>query len=85
MRLFFVNTDAVSYSGESKHNDWIDRNVVLTGGNVKYMHDLARIPADARVLVYVNKLGVIAVGHIQTTDVQIVLPPETVYDSDLPE
>jgi hypothetical protein len=85
MRLFFVNTDAVSYAGKSKHDDWIGRNVVLTGGDVKYKHDLARIPADARVLVYVNKLGVVAVGQILTKDVQVVLPPDTIYDSDQPE
>lgn len=85
MRLFFVNTDAVSYAGESKHDDWIGRNVVLTGGDVKYRHDLARVPADARVLVYVNKVGVVAVGQVLTEDVQVVLPPDTIYDSDQPE
>ena len=85
MRLFFVNTDAVSYAGKSKHDDWIARNVVLTGGDVKYEHDLARIPADARVLVYVNKVGVVAAGRILTDDVRVVLPPDTIYDSNQAE
>lgn len=85
MRLFFVNTDAVSYAGESRHDDWIGRNVVLTGGDVKYKHDLARIPADARVLVYVNKVGVVAVGQVLTEAIQVLLPPDTIYDSDQPE
>ncbi len=85
MRLFFVNTDAVSYAGKSKHEDWIGHNVVLTGGDVKYKHDLERIPADARALVYVNEVGVVAVGQTISKDVQVVLPPDTIYDSGQPE
>ena len=85
MRLFFVNTDAVSYAGQSKHDDWIGRNVVLTGGEVEFERDLARMPAGGRVLVYVNKVGVVAVGQVLAENVQKVLPPDTIYDSEQPE
>ena len=66
MRLFFVNTDAISYGGVSRHDDWLRRSVVITGGDPKYKDAIARIPAGARVLVYVNGLGVVAVGLVHS-------------------
>jgi hypothetical protein len=78
MRLFFVNTDAVSYGGVSRHDEWLRRNIVLTGGEAKYKDALARIPAGARVLVYVNGLGVVAAGEVTSDEVVVVRPPETV-------
>ena len=78
MRLFFVNTDAVSYGGVSRHDEWLRRNIVLTGGEAKYRDALARIPAGARVLVYVNGLGVVAAGEVTSDKIIDVRPPETV-------
>jgi 5-methylcytosine-specific restriction endonuclease McrA len=85
MRLFFVNTDAVSYGGLSKHDDWIRQNVVLTGGETGYKDALARIPQGARVLVYVNKVGVVAVGQVTTSETIEVSPPNAIYPTDEPE
>ena len=85
MRLFFVNTDAVSYDGASKHDDWIRREVVLTGGETRYKDELARIPLDARVLVYVNKVGVVAVGRVTSSEITEVHAPHTIYPTDQAE
>ena len=82
MRLFFVNTDAVSYGGVSRHAEWLHRNIILTGGEAKYKDSLARIPAGARVLVYVNGLGVVAAGEVTSNEVFDVRPPETVNPSE---
>lgn len=85
MRLFFVNTDAVSYGGVSKHDDWIRRNVVLTGGEANYRRALERIPAGARVLVYVNDVGVVAVGQVLSDSTVEAHPPDTIYAATQPE
>lgn len=82
MRLFFVNTDAVSFGGLSKHDEWIRRNVVMTGGETRYKDAVARIPQGARVLVYVKKVGVVAVGQVIGTETIEVSPPETIYTTD---
>jgi hypothetical protein len=78
MRLFFVNTDAVSFGGISKHDEWIRRNVVMTDGETRYKDAVARIPQGARVLVYVKKLGVVAVGQVIGSKTIDVSPPETI-------
>jgi len=85
MRVFFVNTDAVSYGGVSRHDDWFRRNVILTGGTAKYRDAMARIPLGARVLVYVNEVGVVAVGEVTSDETIEVTPPNTIYPSDQPE
>lgn len=85
MRLFYVNTDSVSFGGLSKHDDWIRRNVVLTGGETRYRDEIARIPQGARVLVYVNKVGVVAVGQVTSRETIEVSPPSTIYPTDQPE
>lgn len=82
MRLFFVNTDAVSFGGISKHDEWIRRNVVMTGGETRYKDAVARIPQGARVLVYVKKVGVVAVGQVTGSETIEVSPPETIYTTD---
>jgi len=85
MQLFFVNTDAVSYDGVSKHDEWVRRNVVITGGESKYRDALARVPRDARVLVYVNGMGVVAVGQVTSDNAIEVTSPDTIYPTDQPE
>lgn len=82
MRLFFVNTDAVSYGGLSKHDDWIRRKVVLTAGETAYRDAIARIPQGARVLVYVNTVGVVALGQVTSNETIDVSPPNTIYQTD---
>lgn len=82
MRLFFVNTDAVSFGGISRHDEWLRRNLVLTGGEARFKDALARIPKGARVLLYVNSLGVVAVGEALSNDALVVTSPETVNPSE---
>ncbi len=85
MRLFFVNTDAASFGGMSKHDEWIHHRVVLTGGETGYKDALARIPRGARVLVYVNGVGVVAVGEVTSNEVIEVTSPNTIYPTNQPE
>ncbi|MBL8395141.1 MAG: HNH endonuclease [Candidatus Accumulibacter sp.] len=82
MRIFFVNTDAVSFEGVSRHDDWLRLGVVVTGGEARYRDALSRIPEGALVLAYVNGLGVVAVGEAVSAEVLDVLPPETVNPSE---
>ncbi len=82
MRQFFVSTDAVSFGGQSRHDEWLLRGVVLTGGVAKYRDALARVPQGARVLAYVNGIGVVAAGETTTDEVLDVRPPETVNPSE---
>lgn len=82
MRLFFVNTDAISYGGVSRHDDWLRRSVIITGGDPKYKVAIARIPAGAKVLVYVNGVGVVAVGLVTSGETIDVKQPETVNPSE---
>lgn len=78
MQTFFVNTDAISFEGVSRHDEWVRRSVVVTGGESKYRQALSRIPTGSLVLVYVNGLGVVAVGKTLHGDVLDVVPPETI-------
>lgn len=82
MRLFFVNTDANSFGGVSRHDEWLRRKIILTCGEAKYKDALERIPKGARVLVYVNGIGVVAAGETTSDDVLDVKPPETVNPSE---
>lgn len=81
MRLFFVNTDAISFGGVSRHDEWLRRKIILTAGEPRYKTELARIPKGARVLVYVNGVGVVAVGETTSDDVQDVGSSEAVNPS----
>lgn len=78
MRTFFVNTDAISYDGVSRHDEWVRRSVVVTGGESKYREALFRIPAGSLVLAYVNGIGVVAIGKTLHGDVLDVVPPNTI-------
>lgn len=82
MRIFFVNTDAVSFEGVSRHDDWLSRGVVVTSGETRYRDALSRVPDGALVLAYVNGLGVVAVGEAVGAEVLDVRPPETVNPSE---
>ena len=82
MRIFFVNTDAVSFEGVSRHDEWLSRGVVVTGGETRYRDALSRVPERALVLVYVNGLGIVAVGEAVSAEVLDVRPPETISPSE---
>ncbi len=77
-RLYFVNTDAVSFDGVSRHDEWLRRGIIVTSGEPRYKNALNHIPAGARVLIYVNGVGVVAVGKVTSEDVDEVKPPQTV-------
>jgi len=82
MKHYFVNTDAVSYGGVSKHDEWIRRCVIVTSGKSQFKDALARIQAGSRVLVYVNNVGVVAEAEVESDEVVDVMPPDTVSGSE---
>ncbi|HRZ59075.1 MAG TPA: HNH endonuclease [Rubrivivax sp.] len=85
MRLFFVNTDAVSYDSKSAHDEWFRRGIILTGGAASYKNKIDRIPAGAYVLVYVKSIGVVGVAKVMSDQTDVVLSPATVYITNEPE
>jgi hypothetical protein len=61
MPLYFVNTDAKT-NGRSFHSEWLARGIAVTSGPGKFRDKLARIGRGDSVLMYVNTVGVVAVG-----------------------
>jgi hypothetical protein len=61
MTLYFVNTDAKT-NGRSFHDKWLARGIAVTSGPGKFRDKLARIGDGDIVLMYVNTIGVVAVG-----------------------
>jgi len=76
--LFFVNSDTASYGGVSYHDEWFRQNVVVTSGGPVFKTKLSRIPQGARVLVYVNGVGVVSVGEIISNVITEVTNPDTI-------
>jgi len=62
MPTYFVNTDAVSNSGCSLHDDWIRRGIAVTGGDKKFRIALEKVCRGDTVLMYVNGVGLVARG-----------------------
>jgi hypothetical protein len=81
--LWFINTDAKSNAGHSYHEEWLARGIAVTSGPGKFGEKLARIGYGDAVLMYVNTVGVVAVGialddHVQDVVGQgVVSPVET--------
>jgi hypothetical protein len=58
--LFFVNTDAKT--GANFHDEWLARGIAVTSGEPRYRDSLANVSCGDTVLMYVNRIGVVAVG-----------------------
>lgn len=88
MEIFFVNTDAKSNQGISRHDAWLERGVAITSGDSGYRDQLAAIPKGALILAYANKRagkapidqpeGIVAIGETADSELIEVLPPNTV-------
>ena len=69
MKTYFINTDAKSNQGKSLHTEWLRRGIGVTSGETKYRRDFAQINHGDRLLMYVNDIGVVAVGYLEKGDV----------------
>jgi hypothetical protein len=76
--LYFVNTDAKSNAGRSYHEEWLERGVAVTSGPSRFREKLARIGRGDVVLMYVNTVGVVAVGIVLDDRVQEVTGEECI-------
>lgn len=82
MRIFWINTDAVSFDGVSRHEDWLSQGIILTSGPAKYRNQLAKAAAGVLVIVYVKGYGAVAAGAVLSADVVDVYPPNTINPPD---
>lgn len=83
MEIRFINTDAKSNDGKSFHDTWISRGIAVASGADKYRAKLQNIDPSDILALYVNNIGLIAIGvpiDNQTFDVtdpeKIVSPLE---------
>jgi hypothetical protein len=70
--LYFINTDAKT-NGRSFHSEWLARGIAVTSGPGRFRDKLARIGHGDTVLMYVNAVGVVAVGITLDDRVQDVV------------
>lgn len=83
MEVFLVNTDAKSNRKHSYHAAWIAHGIAVMSGELKTDTDLSRISREDLVGMYVNQVGVVALGF--ALDDQIVTvsgPGQTVSPSE---
>lgn len=69
MRTYFINTDAKSNKGKSLHMEWLRRGIGVTSGETKYRSDFSQVNHGDRLLMYVNDIGVVAVGYLEKGEV----------------
>jgi hypothetical protein len=74
----FINTDAVSNGDTSFHDTWIHRGIAVTSGHEGYRDKINRIKRGDTVLLYVKRVGVVAVGTMLDDRAQDVHAPATV-------
>jgi putative restriction endonuclease len=61
-KTYFINTDAKSNNGISYHDAWIARGLAVTSGEEKYKSTLEVINRGDTLLLWANKIGVVAIG-----------------------
>lgn len=62
LKTYFINTDAKSNNGISYHDAWIARGLAVTSGEGKYKSTLEMINYGDTLLLWANKIGVVAIG-----------------------
>jgi 5-methylcytosine-specific restriction protein A len=62
MEIYFINTDAKFNSGISLDDAWIERGIARTSGPKKYRDALERIEPTDLIAIYVNRIGIVAIG-----------------------
>lgn len=65
MDWYFINTD----KNRQSQDEWIHRRVAVVTDSETLRAKLASIPAGDRLLMYVNKEGVLAVGEVLSGDI----------------
>jgi len=78
MNYHFINTDAVSNGDTSYHDTWIQRGIAVTSGREDYRDKINRIERGDTVLLYVKRVGVVALGTMLDDQAQDVYPPATI-------
>jgi putative restriction endonuclease len=61
-KTYFINTDAKSNNGISYHDAWIARGLAVTSGEEKYKSTFEVINRGDTLLLWANKIGVVAIG-----------------------
>ena len=62
MGTSFINSDAISNKGTSFHDEWLRRGIAVTSGGLEYREALASLASGDRLLLYVDRTGIVAVG-----------------------
>jgi hypothetical protein len=71
---FFVNSDQKHNDDISLHREWIRLGIALTSGPDKFRVDLNEPKRGDTLLLYVNRVGVVAAGRLLDDEAQIVSP-----------
>lgn len=79
MEIFFVNTDAKSNRKHSYHAAWMTRGIAVMSGELTPTRDLSKIAQGDLVGMYVNEVGIVALGvPLDSRIVEISGPGHTV-------
>lgn len=61
---FFINSDATSNNEFSFHNEWLVRGVAVTSGGPEFLEKIKRPKRGDTLLLWVNKIGIVAAGTV---------------------
>lgn len=75
MKYYFINTDFKTLN-YSPHDIWIENNLAFTGGPIEYGKLLQKLKPDDICLMYVNTVGIMAIGRVmENWDGKKYIPP----------
>lgn len=75
MSIHYINTDAVSNSGRSFHDEWFSRGIAVLTDKTRYKDLLSRAKTGDTLLMFVKEKGLSAVGTVLEDEVEDVLDP----------
>jgi hypothetical protein len=61
---FFINSDVTSNNEFSFHNEWLVRGVAVTSGGHEFLEKIKRPKRGDTLLLWVNKIGIVAAGTV---------------------
>lgn len=77
MSMFVLNTD-FAHGANGADVQWIRRGIAVTSGELEYKERLEMLSPGDKLALYVNSVGIIAVGTVRDTPVVVVTGNECI-------
>jgi len=81
MATYWINTDKKTHK-YSPHNQWIEAHCAFTGGDIHYGEYFLPVQPGDTILMYANKIGIVAVGEALESWDGISHQPQIIYHHD---